>query len=61
MGARWDPASTARTEFLDHCVAVERTRKPVTLSSLGPPPDPWSAVSFDPRPLALRPRYLLDR
>jgi hypothetical protein len=41
IAARWEPASTARTEFLAHFDAVERTRKPVTLSSLGPPPDPW--------------------
>lgn len=39
MEARWEPASIARTEFLDHFVAQERTKKPVTLSSLGPPPD----------------------
>lgn len=39
MEARWEPASMARTEFLDHFVAQERTKKPVTLSSLGPPPD----------------------
>jgi hypothetical protein len=42
MAARWEPASTAITEFLDQFVAVDRTRKPVTLSSLGPPPDPYS-------------------
>jgi hypothetical protein len=40
MAARWEPASTAKTEFLAHLEAVERTRKPVTLSSLGPPPEP---------------------
>jgi hypothetical protein len=40
IAARWEPASTARTEFLDHFEAVERTRKPVTLSSHGPPPEP---------------------
>lgn len=41
MAARCEPASTASTEFLAHFAAVERTRKPVTLSSLGPPPEPW--------------------
>jgi hypothetical protein len=40
MAARWDPASTAKTEFFAHFAAVDRTRKPVTLSSLGPPPEP---------------------
>jgi hypothetical protein len=40
IDARWEPASTAMTEFLDQFVAVDRTRKPVTLSSLGPPPEP---------------------
>lgn len=40
IAARWVPASTAITEFFDQFVAVDRTRKPVTLSSLGPPPDP---------------------
>lgn len=38
MEAKCEPASTARMEFLDHFVAQDRTRKPVTLSSLGPPP-----------------------
>ena len=48
IAARCEPASTARTEFLDHLVAVERTRKPVTLSSVGPPPAPdtWMAGSL---------------
>lgn len=40
IDARWEPASTAMTEFLAQFVAVDRTRKPVTLSSLGPPPEP---------------------
>jgi hypothetical protein len=42
IDARWDPASTAITEFLAQFVAIDRTRKPVTLSSLGPPPEPCS-------------------
>lgn len=50
IAARCEPASTARTEFLDHLVAVDRTRKPVTLSSVGPPPAPkqitWIAGSL---------------
>lgn len=31
------PASTATTEPFDHSVEVERTKRPVTLSSRGPP------------------------
>lgn len=41
MAARCEPASTAKTEFLAHLAAVDRTRKPVTLSSFGPPPEPY--------------------
>ncbi len=35
------PASTANKERFAHCVAVDLTSKPVTLSSEGPPPAPW--------------------
>lgn len=41
MAARWVPASTASNEPLAHPAAVERTRKAVVLSSLGPPPEPY--------------------
>jgi len=34
------PASTASNEPLAHPEALDRTRSPVTLSSLGPPPEP---------------------
>jgi len=39
MAARCEPASTARTEFLDQFVDIDLTRNPVMLSSFGPPPD----------------------
>jgi hypothetical protein len=42
MAARWVPASTASREPLLHAAAVERTRKAVVLSSLGPPPQPYT-------------------
>lgn len=38
------PASTARTEPLAQLVAVDLTKIPVTLSSLGPPPAPCTLV-----------------
>ena len=41
MDERCDPASRARREPFDQFEAVERMRKPVTLSSTGPPPDPY--------------------
>ena len=41
IAARCVPASTAKMEPFVQLVAVERTSKPVTLSSLGPPPAPW--------------------
>lgn len=47
MDARCEPASTARMLFGDQFVEVERTRKPVTPSSLGPPPAPYCHVSSD--------------
>jgi hypothetical protein len=49
MDARWEPASTAKTEFLTHFAAMERTRNPVTLSSLGPPPEPCKRQYADAR------------
>lgn len=39
IDARCEPASTASTDCLDQLVARARTRKPVTLSSAGPPPE----------------------
>lgn len=41
MPARSVPASTATTEPLDHSVEADRTRRPVTASSLGPPVGPY--------------------
>ena len=41
IAAKCMPASTAKTEPFDHCVAVDLTSKPVTLSSVGPPPAPF--------------------
>lgn len=41
MAAKCTPASTANKERFAHCVAVDLTSKPVTLSSEGPPPAPW--------------------
>ena len=41
IAARCMPASTAKTEPLDHCVDVDLTSRPVTLSSVGPPPAPF--------------------
>lgn len=41
IAARCMPASTAKTDPFDHCVAVDLTRRPVTLSSVGPPPAPF--------------------
>lgn len=40
IGAKCEPASTASIEPLAQLLPTERTRKPVTLSSLGPPPEP---------------------
>ena len=45
IAARCVPASTASTDPFAHRVAVDRTRKPVTLSSHGPPPEPYVKVS----------------
>lgn len=64
--ARWEPASTARIEFLFQFVEIERTRKPVTLSSAGPPPDAWIPCQRSSRrrgPLIALKRYsiLQDR
>ena len=42
MDARCEPASTARMEPLDQREAVERTSRPVTSFSHGPPPAPWA-------------------
>lgn len=49
MDARWAPASTARTEPLAQLEAVERTRNPVALSSLGPPDEPYTSGSAEDR------------
>ena len=38
---RCDPASTARTDPLDQCEPIDRTKNPVTLSSAGPPPEAY--------------------
>ena len=43
MLARCAPASTAMTELLRHSACGARTRRPVMLSSLGPPLEPCSA------------------
>lgn len=40
IAARWMPASTASSEPVLQFVAVDLTRSPVTLSSIGPPPAP---------------------
>ena len=40
MAARCVPASTASTDPFAQLVAVDLTSRPVTLSSLGPPPAP---------------------
>lgn len=40
IAARWMPASTASSEPALQFVAIDLTRSPVTLSSLGPPPAP---------------------
>ena len=40
IAARCIPASTASTEPFCHPVHVDRTKRPVTLSSVGPPPAP---------------------
>ena len=45
IAAKCIPASIAKTEPLDHCVAVDLTRRPVTLSSVGPPPAPFPGGS----------------
>src|SRR5436190_20612526 len=39
--ARSVPPSTATTDPLDHLVAIDRTKRPVTVSSLGPPEEPY--------------------
>ena len=39
MAARCEPASTANTDPFTQFFDIERTRKPVTSSSLGPPPE----------------------
>lgn len=44
--AKCVPASTAKSEFLVHPAAVERIRSPVTLSSLGPPPEPCETLAL---------------
>lgn len=44
MAERCVPASTASIDPLAHLVAVDRTNSPVTLSSLGPPPEPYHAT-----------------
>lgn len=44
--ARRVPASTAAIEFDDHCVAVDLTKSPVTLSSRGPPVGPFEEKSI---------------
>jgi hypothetical protein len=41
MAARWEPASTANIDPFDHLDAVDRTKRPVMLFSLGPPPEPY--------------------
>lgn len=45
IAARCDPASTANKDPFDQFEAVERTRRPVTSSSLGPPPEPCTKKS----------------
>ena len=40
MAAICEPASTAKMDPFDQFDVVDRTKKPVTLSSLGPPLEP---------------------
>lgn len=51
MAARCVPASTASNDPFAQSVAVALTSKPVTLSSFGPPPEPYSgnnvSIVFD--------------
>ena len=69
IAARCMPASTARREPFDQFEAVDLTRRPVTLSSVGPPPAPFQEQISPLREMsrqrkgisALRPRIMQQR